>query len=227
VIFGYEVRCWNKKMFTGIIESLGKVKQVKLQSNSAIIVVDVGQLSDGVNLGDSIAINGACLTATHIMGTEVYFDVSRETLSKTTIGNLRISDNVNVERSLRIGDKLGGHFVTGHVDDVGVINRIDSDTSQSVVWVSVSEELTNMMIKKGSIAIDGISLTIVELKEKLFSVALIPFTLGATTLGFKGAGHKVNIETDMLGKWVKRVLTVDGNAPTGITEKMLVEKGFI
>ncbi len=214
-------------MFTGIIESLGKVKQVKLQSNSAIIVVDIGQLSDGVSPGDSIAINGACLTATQINGTEVYFDVSRETLSKTTIGNLRISDNVNIERSLRMGDKLGGHFVTGHVDDIGVINRIDSDTSQSIVWISVSEELANMMIKKGSIAIDGISLTIVELKEKLFSVALIPFTLGATTLGFKNVGQKVNIETDMLGKWVKRVLAINGSASTGITEKMLVEKGFM
>jgi len=214
-------------MFTGIIESLGKVKQIKLQSNSAIIVVDVGQLYEGASSGDSIAINGACLTATQIMNTEVYFDVSRETLSKTTIGNLRISDNVNVERSLRIGDKLGGHFVTGHVDGIGVINRIDSDTCQSVVWVSVSEELTNMMIKKGSIAIDGISLTIVDLKEKLFSVALIPFTLGATTLGFKKVGQKVNIETDMLGKWVKRVLTVNGNESTGITEEFLVGKGFI
>ena len=212
-------------MFTGIIESLGKVKQVKLQSNSAIIVIDVGQLSDGVSPGDSIAINGACLTATQIKSTEVYFDVSRETLSKTTIGNLRISDNVNIERSLRVGGKLGGHFVTGHVDDVGVINRIDSDTSQSIVWVSVSDELTKMMIKKGSIAIDGISLTIVELKEKLFSVALIPFTLGATTLGFKNAGQKVNIETDMLGKWVKRVLTTNGNTLNRYNRKNVSGKG--
>ncbi len=214
-------------MFTGIIESLGKVKQVKIQSSSAIITIDVGQLSDGVSPGDSIAINGVCLTATQIKGPEVYFDVSRETLSKTTIGNLRISDNVNIERSLRMGDKLGGHFVTGHVDGVGVINKIDSEATQCTVWISVSEDLTNMMIKKGSVAIDGISLTIVELKEKLFSVALIPFTLGATTLGFKKAGQKVNIETDMLGKWVKRMLAINGNTSTGITEKLLVEKGFI
>ncbi len=214
-------------MFTGIIESLGKVKQVKIQSSSAIIAIDLGQLSDGVNPGDSIAINGACLTATQIKGSEVYFDVSRETLSKTTIGNLRISDNVNIEKSLRMGDKLGGHFVTGHVDGVGVINKIDSETTQCFVWISVSENLTNMMIKKGSVAVDGISLTIVELKEKLFSVALIPFTIGATTLGFKSVGQKVNIETDMLGKWVKRVLTTNGSDSTGITEKVLMEKGFM
>ncbi len=214
-------------MFTGIIESLGKVKQVKIQSNSAIVIVDVGRLSDGISLGDSIAINGACLTATQIKGSDVYFDVSRETLSKTITGNLRVSDNVNIERSLRIGDKLGGHFVTGHVDGIGVINEINSEADQCITWISVSEELTNLMIKKGSVAIDGISLTIVELKEKLFSVALIPFTLNTTTLGFKNVGQKVNIETDMLGKWVKRVLTTSDSASTGITEKMLMEKGFM
>ncbi len=214
-------------MFTGIIESLGKVKQVKIQSNSAVIIVDVGLLSDGISLGDSIAVNGACLTATQIKGSDVCFDVSRETLSKTITGNLRVSDNVNIERSLRIGDKLGGHFVTGHVDGIGVINEINSEEDQSIVWISVTEELANLMIKKGSVAIDGISLTIVELKEKLFSVALIPFTLNATTLGFKNVGQKVNIETDMLGKWVKRVLTTNDNASTGITEKMLMEKGFM
>ncbi len=214
-------------MFTGIIESLGKVKQVKLQSNTAIIVVDIGQLTDGVSPGDSVAVNGACLTVTQIKGLEVYFDVSSETLSKTTIGNLRVSDNVNIERSLRVGDKLGGHFVTGHIDDVGVINKIDSEAGQCIVWISVSDEINNMMIKKGSVAIDGISLTIVELKEKMFSVAIIPFTLGTTTLGTKNVGQKVNIETDMLGKWVKRILTTNGSASTGITEKMLMEKGFM
>jgi riboflavin synthase len=214
-------------MFTGIIECLCKVKQVKPQSNSAIIVIDVGQLSDSVNPGDSIAVNGACLTATQVKGSDVYFDVSKETLSKTTIGNLRASDNVNIERSLRMGDKLGGHFVTGHVDDVGVINKIDSEAGQCVVWFSVSEELANMMIKKGSVSIDGISLTIVDLTEKLFSVALIPFTLGTTTLGIKNVGDKVNIETDMLGKWVKRILLTNGSSSTGITEKMLMEKGFM
>ncbi len=214
-------------MFTGIIESLCKVTQIKAQSTSAVIAIDLGSLSDSVSPGDSIAVNGACLTVTQVKSTEVYFDVSRETLSKTTIGNLRVSDSVNIERSLRIGDKLGGHFVTGHVDGVGVINKIDSETGQCTVWISVSEELANMMIKKGSVAIDGISLTIVELKEKLFSVAIIPFTFGATTLGIKNVGQKVNIETDMLGKWVKKILTTDGSVSSGVTEKMLIEKGFM
>ena len=214
-------------MFTGIIEHLGKLKQVRLQADSAVIVVDIGPLIDGVIPGDSVAINGACLTVTQIKGSEVYFDVSGETLSKTTIGKLAVSDHVNIERSLKIGDKLGGHFVTGHVDCVGVINKIESKTGQSTVWFSVSNEITNSMIKKGSVAIDGISLTIVDLKEKLFSVALIPFTLDATTLGFKKAGQKVNIETDMLGKWVKRILTTNDNTTSGVTEEMLKAKGFM
>jgi riboflavin synthase len=214
-------------MFTGIIEHLGKVKQVKLQASSAIIVVDVGPLSDDVNPGNSIAINGACLTVTQIKDSEVYFDVSTETLSKTTIGGLKTSDNINIERSLKMGDKLGGHFVTGHVDGVGVINKVESEPGQCTVWFSVSEELTNMMIKKGSVAVDGISLTIVEIRDGLFSVALIPYTLEATTLGFKKAGQKVNIETDMLGKWVKRILTVNESTTSGITEDLLKKKGFM
>ncbi len=214
-------------MFTGIIEHLGKVKQVKLQANSAVIAVDIGPLENGVIPGDSIAINGACLTVTQINGPAVLFDVSGETLSKTAIGNLCISDNVNIERSLKIGDKLGGHFVTGHVDCVATINKIENEPGQCTVWFSVSNDISNMMIKKGSVAIDGISLTIVDLKEKLFSVALIPFTLDATTLGFKKTGQKVNIETDMLGKWVKRILTTNDSTTSGVTEEMLKEKGFM
>jgi len=214
-------------MFTGIIEHLGKVNQVKLQASSAIIVIDIGPLSEGVNLGDSIAINGACLTVTQIKDSEVHFDVSTETLGKTAIGKLKISDKVNIERSLKMGDKLGGHFVTGHVDGIGVINKIKNEQGQCTVWFSASETLTNMMIKKGSVAIDGISLTIVEIREGLFSVALIPYTLEATTLGFKKVGQKVNIETDMLGKWVKRMLKVNDSTTSGITETMLNEKGFL
>ncbi len=214
-------------MFTGIIEHLGKVKQVKLQADSAIIVIDIGPLSDDVSPGDSIAINGACLTATQIKDSAVYFDVSTETLNMTAIGKLKISDKVNIERSLKMGDTLGGHFVTGHVDGVGTINKVENEPEQCTVWFSVSKELANMMIKKGSVAIDGISLTIVEIREGLFSVALIPYTLEVTTLGFKKAGEKVNIETDMLGKWVKRILTTNDSTTSGITEAMLKEKGFL
>jgi riboflavin synthase len=214
-------------MFTGIIEHLGKVKQVKLQADSAIIVIDIGPLSDDVSPGDSIAINGACLTVTQIKDSAVYFDVSTETLNMTAIGKLKISDKVNIERSLKMGDQLGGHFVTGHVDGVGVINKVENEPGQCTVWFSASETLINMMIKKGSVAIDGISLTIVEIREGLFSVALIPYTLELTTLGFKKVGEKVNLETDMLGKWVKRILTTNDSTTSGVTEAMLKEKGFL
>ena len=214
-------------MFTGIIEHLGKVKQVKLQADSAIIVVDIGPLSADVSLGDSIAINGSCLTVTQIKGSDVYFDVSTETLNLTAIGKLKMSDKVNIERSLKMGDQLGGHFVTGHVDGVGEINKVENEPGQCTMWFSVSKELANMMIKKGSVSIDGISLTIVEIREGLFSVALIPYTLELTTLGFKKTGEKVNIETDMLGKWVKRILTTNDSTTTGVTEAMLKEKGFL
>lgn len=214
-------------MFTGIIELLGEVKQVKRHANSATITVDIAQMSEGVNAGDSIAINGACLTITHIKGSEASFDVSAETLSKTTIGELRISDRVNIENSLRIGDKLGGHFVTGHVDGIGVIKKKEIQTGQCTMWFSANKDLVSMMIKKGSIAVDGISLTIVELKEGLFSVVLIPYTLNATSLGFKKVGQRVNIETDMIGKWVKKILKPNEEPATGITEEMLKEKGFL
>lgn len=214
-------------MFTGIIEYLGKVKQVKLQVDSAIIVVDIGPLSDDASLGDSIAVNGTCLTVTQTKGSDVYFDVSAETLKLTAIGKLKTSDKVNIERSLKMGDQLGGHFVTGHVDGVGTINKVENKPGQCTVWFSVSKELANMMMKKGSVAIDGISLTIVEIREGLFSVALIPYTLEATSLGFKKAGEQVNIETDMLGKWVKRILTTNDSTTSGITEEMLKKKGFL
>ena len=214
-------------MFTGIVEYLGKVKQVKLQADSAIIVVDIGPLSVDVSPGDSIAVNGACLTVTQIKDSDVYFDVSTETLNLTAIGKLKTSDKVNIERSLKMGDQLGGHFVTGHVDGVGTINKVENEPGQCTVWFSVRKELANMMIKKGSVSIDGISLTIVEIREGLFSVALIPYTLEVTTLGFKKAGEQVNIETDMLGKWVKRILTTNDSNTSGITEEMLKEKGFL
>lgn len=213
-------------MFTGIIEYLGKVKQIKRHANSVIFVVDIGPVANDVSSGDSIAINGACLTVTQIKDSDVSFDVSAESLSKTTIGELRVSDKVNIESSLRIGDKLGGHFVTGHIDGVGAINKMEEEIGQKTMWFSVNEELAHMMIKKGSVAIDGISLTIVELKENLFSAALIPYTIKVTTLGFKKVGQRVNIETDMLGKWVKRILTTNEKTECGITEEMLRESGF-
>lgn len=213
-------------MFTGIIEHLGKIRQIKRHANSATVIVDLGGVASDVGLGDSVSLNGACLTATQIRNREVSFDVSGETLRKTTIGELRVSDQVNVERSLKIGGRLGGHFVSGHVDGIGVISKKETTKGQCTLEVSVDEEMITLMIKKGSVAVDGISLTIVDLVNTSFSVAIVPYTFDATTLGFKKVGQRVNIETDMMGKWVKKILTAPEKSRSGITEEILGEKGF-
>lgn len=216
-------------MFTGIIEHLGMVERLAHRAGAAEAFVDIGPLIEGVKLGDSIAINGACLTAKSIKGTIVSFDVSGESLEKTTLGKLRTSEKVNIERSLRVGDRLGGHFVSGHVDGTGVIEQKILRTEQCTLGVSVKEELTEMMVKKGSVAVDGISLTIVDISPGSFTVALIPLTLGATTLGFKRVGDAVNIETDMFGKWIKKFVSASAlgrEKPTGVTEEKLRALGF-
>lgn len=214
-------------MFTGIIEHLGTIERLIHRAGAAEVFIDIGPLTEGVKIGDSIAINGACLTAKSIKGPIVSFDISGESLEKTTLGKLRSSEKVNVERSLRVGDRLGGHFVSGHVDGTGVIEQKILKTEQCTVGVSVKEELTQMMVKKGSVSVDGISLTIVDISPGSFTVALIPLTLDATTLGFKKVGDAVNIETDMFGKWIKKfVSTQQHQKPSGITEEKLRALGF-
>lgn len=213
-------------MFTGIIEYLGTVKRLTQSAGAAEAFIDIGPLMEGVKLGDSIAINGACLTITSMKGTIGTFDISGESLEKTTLGKLRNSEKVNVERSLRVGDRLGGHFVSGHVDGVGTIEQKILKPEQCTVGVSVKEELTQMMVKKGSVAVDGISLTIVDLSPGLFTVALIPLTLGETSLGFRKVGDPVNIETDMFGKWIKKFVSAHQQKPSGITQEKLSALGF-
>lgn len=213
-------------MFTGIIEAFGQVKRVTRGAASAKIVVEVGALADDIKVGDSVAVDGACLTVAQIAGQVVTFDVMTETLDRTTLGDLKPSDKVNLERSLKLSDRLGGHFVSGHVDGVGILQRKTQMPGQCLVEVEATPEVTDMMIQKGSVAIDGISLTLVALSRESFSVALIPHTLANTTLNFKGPGARVNIETDMLGKWIKKLLASD-KATGGLTEAKLREQGFL
>ncbi len=213
-------------MFTGIIEYLGKVEKTQKKPDSMVISVNIGELSKGVKQGDSIAVNGICLTATSINDAVVTFDVLKETLSKTSLNGIKSADKVNIERALRVGDRLGGHFVTGHIDGTGVVNKKTTVPGQTTMGFKVNKELSNMMIKKGSIAIDGISLTLVDVTENSFSVALIPFTLAETTLGFKDAGDTVNLEVDMIGKWVKKIVSTEYGPSTGITKEMLISQGF-
>src|SRR3972149_1804198 len=212
-------------MFTGIVEHLAKVKGLSLKAGGGELLLDIGDAAENLKLGESIAINGACLTVKEVKGTVDGFDVSSETLTKTTLGKLRNAEKVNIERALRVGDRLGGHFVTGHVDGRGIIKKKKQSADQCIMSFSVENKFTDMMIEKGSVAIDGISLTIVDLAGGAFSVALIPYTLTSTTLGHKKIGDQVNIEIDMLGKWVKKILKKE-DVGGGMTREQLTEQGF-
>jgi riboflavin synthase len=214
-------------MFTGIIEHLASVKNLSLKAGGGELFLNFSGFYNDLTLGESIAVNGTCLTIREISGKVVSFDVSGETLKKTTLGKFRSSENVNIERALRVGDRLGGHFVTGHVDGIGTVKGKKQSTDQCTMSFSVEKRLADMMIEKGSVAIDGISLTIVDLADGAFSVALIPYTLTSTTLGFKKVGDPVNIEIDMMGKWIKKLLmNIQGGKP-GITQEQLMEQGFL
>ncbi|MDQ1272741.1 MAG: riboflavin synthase [Planctomycetota bacterium] len=214
-------------MFTGIIEHLASVKNLSLKAGGGELFLNFSGFYNDLTLGESIAINGTCLTIREISGKVVSFDVSGETLKKTTLEKLRYGENVNIERALRVGDRLGGHFVTGHVDGIGTVKGKKQSTDQCTMSFSVEKRLADMMIEKGSVAIDGISLTIVDLADGAFSVALIPYTLTSTTLGFKKVGDPVNIEIDMMGKWIKKLLmNIQGGKP-GITQEQLMEQGFL
>ncbi len=213
-------------MFTGIIEHLASVKNLSLKAGGGELFLDFSGFYNDLTLGESISINGTCLTVKEISGKVVSFDVSGETLKKTTLGKLRYAENVNIERALRVGDRIGGHFVAGHVDGTGAIKGKKESADQCIMCFSVENKFTDMMVEKGSVAIDGISLTIVDLADGIFSVALIPYTLASTTLGFKKAGDPVNIEIDMMGKWIKRLLTNVQAKKGSITQEHLIEQGF-
>lgn len=213
-------------MFTGIVIGMGRVVGLRRSGEAAQLELDMGALAEQVGLGDSVAVDGTCLTASARDGGRVCFDVIRETLQKTTLGSLQPGNRVNLELALRYGDRMGGHFVTGHVDGVGVIAAKVTDSGQTTLSVHVSERLAAGMIAKGSIAIDGISLTLIDVERELFRVGLIPETLERTTLGHKGQGEPVNLETDHLGKWVQKL--VSGYLPqkSSISELQLKNWGY-
>ncbi len=192
-------------MFTGIVVGTGKVKNISknTKNRSAIqMTVDLGKQSKGLKIGQSVALNGVCLTVTKLSKNLGRFEMIDETTKKTDLGNLKTGSIVNVERSLKAGDRLEGHFVLGHVDGVGIIKKILKKPKEVQVWFEVPKKLAKYIVKKGSIAIDGISLTVVEAKKNLVSVSLIPHTIDVTNFKTKKIGDKVNIETDILGKYI-------------------------
>lgn len=193
-------------MFSGIVEGLKTVVATQAEAHRRSLRVDLQELAQGVRTGDSVAIDGCCLTVTALDGTVASFDVVGETIRLTTLGAVAPGARVNVERSLRVGDQLGGHFVTGHVEGVGTIVVKEARPAETWLTVELPAGLSALVIHKGSIAFDGVSLTVAGIEGSRVSAALIPHTLAHTTLGSKGKGDRVHVECDLIGKWVKQLL---------------------
>ncbi len=191
-------------MFTGIIEGQGIVKKFvnKTKNRSAAKMgIDLGNLAKGLQIGDSVAINGVCLTTTHISEKQAEFEMIAETLKKTNLGMIKSGDKVNIERSLKVGERMEGHFVLGHIDGTGKIMKIEKLSKEIKFWIELPKDLARFVVKKGSITVDGISLTLVDVLKNKISICIIPHTMKITNLGSKKIGDKVNIETDILGKY--------------------------
>lgn len=212
-------------MFTGIIKELGKVHELSRIGNLYKIAIESQNIFKSINIGDSVAVNGVCLTVKEKKGNILSFDVVDETIRKTNLKTLKAKELVNLEDALKAGDPLGGHFVLGHIDCISEIKdsrRIGADISMDV---EVPKEYMDLVVEKGSIAIDGISLTIGEVKENRFNIYLIPHTLKATTLGMKQRGDKLNVEFDIIGKYILKGSRAKGEG-SRLSEEFLSEKGF-
>jgi len=219
-------------MFTGIIEGLGTIEAIKPSSPAMQLVVTADFDLEGTRLGDSIAVNGACLTVVHLQGRRFHVDVSPETVDRTAFKAARKGERVNLERALRLSDRLDGHLVSGHVDGIGYLKKRETLANAIVVTFSVPPDLGYYMIKKGSVAVDGISLTINDCGAEHFQVSIIPHTSGITTIGSKSAGAPVNIETDIIGKYVERFVaggmrSDDKPAHDGVDLDLLARSGFL
>ena len=211
-------------MFTGLVEEIGTVKSLMKGMVGKLVVASRGVVQDAA-LGDSISVSGVCLTVTAIGNQELTFDAVPETLSRSALGSLRAGDKVNLESSLRAGGKLGGHFVLGHVDGVGTVENLRVLANSAEVRIRAPKEVLRYVVEKGSIAVDGVSLTVAAVSESNFTLAAIPHTLDVTTLGLRKAGDSVNLETDILGKYVEKFIS--SRASAGVTEDMLRNAGFV
>ena len=210
-------------MFTGIIEGLGTVNRISRKGEDAVLIVDTSINLDDINIGDSISVSGACLTVTEKGDKRFSADVSAETLARTNLKLLKTGDKVNLEKSLRLNSFLGGHMVLGHVDGIGKIQEKVTKANSIQFGVEIDAGLDRHIVEKGSVAIDGISLTVNRCEKNRFYVNIIPHTARNTTLGFKKAADLVNIETDIIGKYVEKFL----NPAKGIDMNFLAEHGFL
>jgi riboflavin synthase len=213
-------------MFTGLIEAICTIRSVRQTGGGLLLTVDLGKISDESKIGDSIAINGVCLTVAKLDGKIATFDVSGETLTKSTLGRLKPSSPVNAELALKATDRFGGHFVAGHIDGTAAIKTIEKQGRFDNIKFAASPELLDQMVAKGSVAVDGISLTITNIDQNSFSVALIPQTLEKTTLGKAKIGDTVNIETDIIVKTAKKQLEKILPKNQTLTVEKLKQLGF-
>lgn len=218
-------------MFTGIIEEVGIIRQIQPGAKSSRLTIGAKKVLEGTNVGDSICTSGICLTATTVNGDTFTADVMAETMRRTKLGDLKVGSEVNLERALRLDTRLGGHIVSGHIDGTGTI--INMEREDNAVWVTISTEpqILRYIIEKGSIAMDGISLTVATVSDSNFQVSIIPHTGAETTLLRQKVGDRVNLECDMIGKYVEKLLGVKSQTPTtkesAVTEAFLAEHGFI
>lgn len=218
-------------MFTGLIEGLGEVKVIRrLREDMELTVAPLFEMTE-CRVGDSICVDGVCLTVTDLSEGSFCVDVSKETVSRSTISLLRQGDLVNLERALRLTDRLGGHLVLGHVDGIGKILKKESQNKSWQIKIAIDKGLSRYAIEKGSIAVDGISLTINQCGERFFEVNIIPQTGVETTILRKKVGDLVNIETDLIGKYVEKFFSIDRSGPmkdpqSGIDMEMLIKQGF-
>ena len=220
-------------MFTGIIEDIGDIKSIKHEGDSAVLVIHSSKIMDDVKLGDSIAVNGVCLTARSISGNEFTADVMAETIRRSSLGALKPGSKVNLERAMQLGGRFGGHIVSGHIDGTGTIVSMKREANAVWVEISADSKILKLIIEKGSIAIDGISLTVAYVDDKVFKVSVIPHTASETTLLMKKVGDIVNLENDTIGKYVEKLLqpfneqSSRENDKKSVSLETLIESGFM
>jgi len=212
-------------MFTGLIENIGTVAKIERRGEGILITINFSSELDDLKMGDSISVDGVCLTITRLQDQIFSAEASAETVGRTTLGNKRPQQKVNLERALRLNDRLGGHLVTGHVDEVAKITAITPEGSSQKITFQVTEKSVRYLVEKGSVTVDGISLTVNEVKRDRFSVNIIPHTASHTTLGSKKVGDEVNIETDILGKYVEKLITKGPGKKVDVA--LLAEHGFL
>ena len=214
-------------MFTGIVEEMGTIRAIRRGARSAVLSIGVETVLSDLKVGDSVAVNGVCLTATSVDGSGFTADVMHETLRRSSLGALAAGSRVNLERAMAASGRFGGHIVSGHIDGTGTIR--DRRRDDNAVWytVSAAPALLRYVVEKGSIAVDGISLTVASVEAERFSVSVIPHTAAATVLGLKGPGDTVNLETDLIGKYVEKLLA-PAQVPEGggISLEFLAQHGF-